>query len=136
MGCEEHQTLARMNMTNADLNAKIEEFVKAADEVSAAHWARQGFTFAKSPLHRADYISSKWVRVVTLDVPHEGEPEVSSVYAFIALQDGHTKTLGTLKAGDIHKPAGFKAPAKHARGNVFNDDFRKTIMPNGIVYLK
>ena len=60
----------------------------------------------------------------------------SSVYAFIALQDGHTKTLGTLKAGDIHKPAGFKAPAKHARGNVFEADFRKALTANGIVYLK
>lgn len=121
---------------NAELNAKIEDFVKAADEVSAAYWERQGFTFAKPPQHRADYISDKWVRVVTLDVPHEGEPKVSSVYAFIVLQDGQTKTLGTLKAGDIHKPAGFKAPAKHARGNVFEADFRKALTANGIVYLK
>jgi hypothetical protein len=121
---------------NAELNVKIEEFVKAADEVSATYWERQGFTFAKPPIHRADFISDKWVRVVTLDVPHEGEPKVSSVYAFICLQDGHTKTLGTLKAGDIHKPAGFKAPAKHARGNVFEADFRKALTANGIVYLK
>jgi len=120
----------------ADLKEQIAEFVKAADEVSAAYWERQKFTFAKPTQHRADFISDKWVRVVSLDVPHEGPPVVSSVYAVIALQDGHTKTLGAIKAGDIHKPAGFKAPAKHARGNVFEADFRKAIQPNGIVYLK
>lgn len=121
---------------NTELNTRIAEFVKVADEVSAAHWAERGYTFAKPPQHRADFISDKWVRVVTLDVPHEGEPRVSSVYAFIVLQDGQTKTLGALKAGDIHKPASFKAPAKHARGNVFQEDFRKALTSNGIVYLK
>jgi len=120
----------------SDLKERIAEFVKVADQVAAEYWEQMKYTFAKPPQHRADFISDKWVRVVTLDVPHEGEPKVQSVYAFIALQDGHTKTLGTLKAGDIHKPAGFKAPAKHARGNVFADDFRKALTPNGIVYLK
>jgi hypothetical protein len=46
----------------------------------------------------------------------------TSVYAFIALVDGHSKALGMYKAGDVMMPAGYKAPAKHARGNVFNDD--------------
>ena len=46
----------------------------------------------------------------------------TSVYGFIALVDGHSKALGMYKAGDVMMPAGYKAPAKHARGNVFNDD--------------
>ena len=119
-----------------DIKAKIAEFVSAADEITKAYWERAGYTFAKPPTHRADFISDKWVRVVTVENPHEGESRVGSVYSFIALQDGHTKTLGTIKAGDVHKPASFKAPAKHARGNIFNDDFRKALTPNGIVYLK
>jgi hypothetical protein len=120
----------------SELNARIDEFIKATDEISAEYWVRQGFTFAKPPIHRADFISEKWVRVVTLDVPHEGEPKENSVYAFIALQDNTTKTLGVVKAGDIHKPAGYKSPAKHARGNIFEADFRKALTANGIVYLK
>jgi len=48
----------------ADLKEQIAEFVKAADEVSAAYWERQKFTFAKPTQHRADFISDKWVRVV------------------------------------------------------------------------
>lgn len=121
---------------NTDLNAKIAEFVKAADEVSAVYWEKAGYTFSKPPTHRADFNSDKWVKVLTIENQNDGTSRVSSVYAFIVLQDGQTKTLGTLKAGDIHKPASFKAPAKHARGNVFDDDFRKAITPNGIVYLK
>jgi len=35
----------------------------------------------------------------------------SSVYAFIDISNG-----------DILKPASWRAPAKHARGNIFNDD--------------
>jgi len=46
----------------------------------------------------------------------------TSVYGFIALVDGHSKALGMYKAGDVMMPAGYKAPARHARGNVFNDD--------------
>lgn len=43
-----------------------------------------------------------------------------SAWAFVALQDGHTKQLGTYKKGDIFKAATFKAPARHIRGNVFD----------------
>ena len=75
------------------------------------------------------------MRVVTIE-DRGGKPTVGSVYAFIALQDNTTKVLGRVNAGGIHKPAGFKAPAKHERGNVFADDFRKCLTPWGIVYLK
>ena len=115
---------------------RINEFVKVADQISVEYWERMEYTFAKPPQHQANYISHKWVRVVTLDVPNEGEPRVSSVYAFIALIDGNTKALGSFKAGDIFKPAGWKAPAKHARGSVFDADFQKALTPNGVVYLK
>jgi hypothetical protein len=41
-----------------------------------------------------------------------------------------------LKAGDIHKSAGFKAPAKTARGSVFAEDFNNCLTAYGIAYLK
>ena len=120
---------------NTLLNERIAEVVKAADEITAKEYADRGYTFAAPPTHRADYISDKWVRIVTLE-DRNGKREVSSVYAFICLQDGQTKALGNLKQGDIHKPATFKAPAKHARASVFDEDFRKALTPYGIVYLK
>ena len=44
-----------------------------------------------------------------------------SVHAFVVLEDSHTKTLGTLHRGDVLKPATWKTPARHARGNIFDD---------------
>jgi hypothetical protein len=43
-----------------------------------------------------------------------------SVYAFVAKVDNETKALGTVRAGDILKPASYAAPAKHARGNILD----------------
>ena len=120
---------------NAALNARIADFVAAADEISAEYIRRNGYS-QKPSTHRADYISDKWVRVVTIDHYENFPSRDSSVYAFICLKDGQTKTLGQLFEGDIHKPASFKAPAKVARGNVFKDDFRSALTPHGIVYLR
>lgn len=42
------------------------------------------------------------------------------VHAFVAKVDNHTKFLGDVKCGDVLKPASWKQPAKHARGNLFD----------------
>lgn len=49
----------------------------------------------------------------------------SYVYAFINMENG-----------DILKPASWAAPAKHARGNVFDKESWKNCGPYGVVYLK
>jgi hypothetical protein len=43
-----------------------------------------------------------------------------SVHSFVASAASSTKGLGEVKFGDVLKPATYKAPAKHARGNVFD----------------
>ncbi len=43
-------------------------------------------------------------------------------YCFIARCDTESKALGKVKAGDVLKCASWKAPAKHARGNIFADN--------------
>ena len=117
------------------LNERIAEFVRVADEKSVQDWGSRGYTFSKPPQHRADYISAKWCRVVVME-ERNGVYASASVYAFIALQDYSTKALGAGRAGDIMKPATYKAPAKHARGNVFDMDFEKCLTSYGPVYLK
>lgn len=60
-----------------------------------------------------------------------------SVYAFIRLTDGENKTLGKVKAGDIHRPASYKIPAKHARASVFDADFGASCAGvYGVAYLR
>ena len=52
----------------------------------------------------------------------------NSVWGFVAKKDGVHKGL-PMKAGDVLKAAGWSAPAKHTRGNIFDknqDYFRWT----------
>lgn len=116
------------------MNDQIDAFVKYADEQSQRYWDMSGYTFAPAPRHRADILSNKWCRVVNIE-ERNGKWEDASVHSFICLQDGHTKALGNLKAGDIHKPASFKVPAKHARGSVFAPNFGGCVSGNHIKYL-
>lgn len=60
---------------------------------------------------------SKYIRVVKKD-PH------ASAYAFIAPN------------GDILKPAGWAAPAKHARGSIYNENPLEGCGPYGMAYLR
>ena len=62
---------------------------------------------------------SKFVKVVKVNGDHGGR----SVHCFIVKKGGTTKTLGTLKEGDVLKAATWKQPAKHVRGTIFAEDF-------------
>lgn len=114
-----------------DLKERIEAFVEHVRAIKKADWERSKFILPL-PIFEVEYLSDKWCRINTAD--HNGQGR--SVYCFICLQDGQTKTLGKLTAGDIHKAAGWKAPAKHARGSVFSADFDNCAGPYGIAYLR
>ena len=45
----------------------------------------------------------------------------NSVWGFVAKADGTHKGV-PMKMGDVLKAAGWNAPAKHTRGNIFNDN--------------
>lgn len=113
------------------LNERIAAFVKRADEVIAENWKNN---IGQPPTHEVEY-GDKWAKVWTWQKIND-KPTRASIYAFIALQDFTNRTLGTVKAGDIHRPASTAAPAKHARGSVFQDDFGNCIGPYGVAYLK
>ncbi len=114
-----------------DITERIEAFVAHADAVTEAYWNKMGYTHAPSPKHRAKILSDQWCKVITV----EGGKD-TSVYAFIALKDGYTKTLGNIERGGIYKAANFKAPAKNSRGSIFEADFGNCATPHGIVYLR
>ena len=93
-------------------------FVAAATAAYAVYWERMGLTYAKPP--RVVAIEKQKFIFLQVQEDRGGEYVPGSSYAFIAKEDGETKTLGAVKAGDILKAATFKAPAKGIRGNVFS----------------
>jgi hypothetical protein len=113
-----------------DLNARIDAFVAHVNDKVSQHYARS-FSQLTTPTHVAEKLSDKWTRI---NVVKNGR--TSSVYCFICTKDGETKALGKVVAGDIHKAAGFKAPAKHSRGTVFSEDFNGCADIYGVKYLR
>ena len=114
-----------------DIAERIEAFVAYADAVTDAYWKKMGYTYGPAPKHRAKILSKQWAKVITQENFRD-----TSVYCFICLADGETKTLGVLKKGDIHKAASFKSPSRTSRGNVFQENFNNCATPHGVQYLK
>ena len=70
----------------------------------------------------------KFVKVV------EGSLGQRRVWGFVSLVDGTHKGL-PLKRGDILKAAGWRGPAKHSRGSIFDSEFHKSFSWTGPNYL-
>ena len=60
----------------------------------------------------------------------------ASAYAFVVRHDFRTRTLGKCNKGDIHKPAGWSQPAKHARGSLFDESTWGCCGRYGVMSLK
>ena len=58
----------------------------------------------------------------------------TSVWGFVAKVDGVHKGLPMLK-GDILKAAGWRTPAKHSRGSIFDSEMHKSFSWTGPNYL-
>ena len=58
----------------------------------------------------------------------------NSVWGFVAKVDGTHKGLPMLK-GDILKAAGWRTPAKHSRGSIFDSEMHKSFSWTGPNYL-
>lgn len=63
--------------------------------------------------------NAKFARVFSTETWPDGTVK-KHIYAFVALCDGETKGLGIVKKGDVMKPATYKAPARHSRGNIYD----------------
>lgn len=108
-----------------DLKEKIDAFVDYVAKVCEPHYGE----FSKVTLSVT--YGDRWAKVIK----HLCNGQ-ESVYAFIALEDFGNKTLGMVKKGDIHRPASWKVPARHARGSVFQEGYNNCVGPWGIAYLK
>jgi hypothetical protein len=118
---EQHNVLTTL------INAKVAKLVEHINEVIEANCKVNGYV--KDTKAEAVTISNKWIRIDRVDSGR-------SAYAFVARADGETKMLGKIKAGDIHMAASFKAPAKHARGNLFEEITWTCCGPYGVARLR
>ena len=116
----------------SELNDRIETFCKKVNDMLELSFKDN---MCKAVVE-VEYISDKWARLTKFDIWNDVKSKGGSVYAFICLKDYQTKTLGVLKTGDIHTPASWKAPAKHARANVFQDNCISCASPYGLTYLR
>lgn len=104
----------------ADFQSRLDVWLTGAQKLIDDDWAAHKFTHAMSPVLRLD-VGSRFVKVTRLDrtsagvVLHRG-----SVHAFIDITGGNIGGVNH-QPGDVLKPASWRAPAKHARGNLFDD---------------
>lgn len=58
------------------------------------------------------------------------------IYAFVALKDFVSRKLGVVIQGDILKPETYRAPAKWARGNIYDANPVRYCEEFGLAYLR
>lgn len=98
---------------------ELNSFVAAVDKLREAYRVENKYTFVDSFGARLGEGGEKFLRVMSTETK-DGKEVRASIYCFIALVDSESKALGKVKKGDVLKPASWKTPAKHARGNIFD----------------
>lgn len=104
----------------AKFKAAVANFIKLLTAFSADYMAKT-FPNLTPPSYVITPGGKKYLRVATVDASHGGR----SVYCFIGVADG-----------GIYKAAGWKAPAKTARGNIYNANPLDGCGPYGPNYLR
>jgi hypothetical protein len=107
------------NFETHDFKAALDKFVTDAQVIVDRDRNAKYPTLARNVL--SVETGRRYVRVVQSD----GTPMCRSVYCFV-----------DTKNGDILKAASWKAPAKHARGNVFTGMARDAVNQYGANYLR
>lgn len=103
---------------------QLEDFINACQDVVTTHY---NDNYDRLPVPQIHFTGGHTFLQIRRD---------NSAFCFIAAKDGSSQALGDYKKGDIFKPASYKKPAKHARGNL-NDDFNgmKNISAYGPHYM-
>ena len=113
-------------MDRAAFETALENFRAASEEVLVAHFARNDFTFAVPFIETAGRRGPKYAKLWRGETHTGSEPTRNSIHAFVEIA-----------TGDIFKPASTKAPAKHKRGNIYEDAGRACLTAAGhVAYMR
>lgn len=88
-------------------NPKVAEFITKVNEERKEHYKNMSSMWGKTDLVME--VGNKFLRLW----------DGTSCWGFISRVDGDLKGA-PIKKGDLLKPATWKAPAKHARGNIID----------------
>lgn len=109
----------KLSGVDAGFQTAFDRFMRFSQAIVDKNWATYK-NIARPILYAQD--GRRYVRVVRRDYP---DAQSGSAHVFV------DKTNG-----DILKPASWKAPAKHARGNILAMDYDKWMGPYGTAYLR
>lgn len=97
--------------TREDFEAALEAYRALTEKTLREHFDRNGFTFA----------------VPCVKVRSRGRK--NAILDYFETKDGETREHSTrvqafvdIETGDVFKPASYRAPAKHARGNIYSPE--------------
>lgn len=103
--------------------ARLDAWLQAAQNMINTHYGTKFPRLNASSLEMSD--GRRYIRIDRIDLDHNQTPS-RSIHVFI-----------DKKTGDILKAAGYKAPAKHARGNIFDaSNGMSEMTPYGANYLR
>jgi hypothetical protein len=119
-----------------EIAAGMHRLISHIQSVVDSHWEESGYIHSMPPLISVESIGPSYARVQSQDRNKDGELTGygTHVYCFVSMKDSNTKGMGQVKEGQIFKAAGWKAPAKHARGSIWGDLSGCT--PYGMQYLR
>lgn len=99
-------------------NMALKDFMDYCQNMLSDYMAK---TFPNNPVETLEMMmGGRWVRIVKTSGSSS-----RSAWAFVDRTNG-----------DVMKPAGWSAPAKHARANIFDKATWKNVGPYGPVYLR
>ena len=98
----------------------LEGFRAAVDETVRAHFASNGYTFA-TPGTIVKRGGKRYAKLASIET--RGDETVErGVHSFVEIATGL-----------IFKPASYKAPAKHARGSIYENNGRDSLTDMGSI---
>ncbi len=108
------------NSTETRFNTALAGYRDAVTAAKRAHFAGNGYTFA-TPSAEVKSLGRRFAKLVDVETWDHDRRE-GGVHSFVEIETGL-----------IFKAASYRAPAKHARGSIYENDGRGALTDTGCV---
>jgi len=114
---------ANMRVTDQDIYDLIDRIQELMD--NTVNKGRPESSYRQKVRVRNDKINpkAKYIALDSYSLHPDGVSEsAGGVFCFVAAVDNQSKAVGVVQKGDILKSGGYSTPAKHARGNIYDEN--------------